>query len=458
MTDIKVLEKMKVDELKNLAKNIGIQGFSKLKKSELIHSIQVKEQELSSDTEDSDKDTPKIKSIESTRSVKDMDKKTTEEQKTKKDALRVSGILELHTDGFGFMRSSGYSSGENDVYVSPVQVKRFGLRTGDFIVGLAGEKTEKEKFSPLIYIHTVNHESLNHLKNRPIFEELTPIFPENQYVLETDPKILSTRILDLCCPIGKGQRGLIVAPPKVGKTTLLKLIANAISENYKDVYIIILLVDERPEEVTDMKRSVKGEVISSTFDEPPQNHIRIAEIVIERAKRLVEHKKDVVVLVDSITRLTRAYNVALPNSGKILSGGLDPMALSHPKRFFGAARNLEEGGSLTILATALIETGSRMDDVIYEEFKGTGNMEVHLDRNLSELGVFPAIDIIKSGTRREELLLDAPTLNVTQKIRQELNVEATDFNVWQKALKILGQTENNKVFIDTVRRLDFKSL
>ena len=316
----------------------------------------------------------------------------------------VEGVLEVLPDGYGFLRSDNFLSGTRDVYVSPSQIRRFGLKTGDKIKGKGRIPKEGEKFQALLYVQSVNGDPPEVAARRIPFEQLTPIFPNQRITLETDPKELSTRLIDLIAPIGKGQRGMIVSPPKAGKTILLKKIANAITRNYPEIELIVLLIDERPEEVTDMQRSIKGEIIYSTFDKVPENHIKVAEMVLERAQRLVEHKKDVVILLDSITRLARAYNLTIPPTGRTLSGGLDPGALHSPKRFFGSARNIENGGSLTIIATALIETGSRMDDVIYEEFKGTGNMEIHLDRKMSEKRIFPAIDINRSGTRREELL------------------------------------------------------
>ena len=393
-----VLESKKLQDLKIIAKAVGVAGISKYNKQDLIKEI-----------------ISQVNINERNNSEEDYEDSSSNEEKDLKDPLKVEGILDLHENGYGFLRSEGYDSGDDDIYVPPVQVRRFKLKTGDFVEGLSREKKDKEKFNALIYVNRVNGDTVENLRNRPDFENLTPIYPRERLTLERDSKNVSMRIMDLISPVGKGQRGLIVASPKTGKTTLLKNIANSIRKNYPEIHVIVLLIDERPEEVTDMKRSVLGaDVVASTFDEMPQNHIRVAEIVIERAKRLVEHKKDVVILVDSITRLSRAYNVTSPYSGKTLSGGLDPLALNGPKRFFGAARNIEEGGSLTILATALIETGSRMDDVIFEEFKGTGNMEIKLDRSLSEQRVFPAIDLNKSGTRKDELLLTKEELSARQ--------------------------------------------
>jgi transcription termination factor Rho len=361
----------------------------------------------------------------------------------------VEGILEVLPDGYGFLRSDNYLSGAKDVYVSPSQIRRFNLKTGDKIRGKGRIPNAGEKFQALLYVLSVNGDPPEAAAKRVPFEQLTPIFPNERAKLETNPRELSTRLIDFIAPIGKGQRGMIVSPPKAGKTILLKKIANAITENHPDMELIVLLIDERPEEVTDMERSIKGDVVSSTFDELPERHIKVAEMVLERAKRLVEHKKDVVVLLDSITRLARAYNLTIPPTGRTLSGGLDPGALHSPKRFFGAARNIENGGSLTIIATALIETGSRMDDVIYEEFKGTGNMEIHLDRRLSEKRIFPAIDINKSGTRREELLLSQKELESVYAIRRAMSNLGTA-EVTEMLINKLMQTKSNKDFIDSI--------
>jgi transcription termination factor Rho len=362
----------------------------------------------------------------------------------------VHGVLDLHPDGYGFLRSDHYYSGENDTYVPPQQVRRFRLKTGDYIEGITREKTN-EKFNALIYVKTVNGDTPENLRQRPDFDDFTPIYPDKRITLEHDKHILASRLVDLIAPIGRGQRGLLVSPPKAGKTTLLKQIANAISVNHPDIEIIVLLIDERPEEVTDIRRSVQGDVIASTFDELPQNHVRISEIVLERAKRLVEHGKDVVILLDSITRLTRAYNLVQPASGKILSGGIDPSAFHKPKRFFGAARNIEHGGSLTIIATALVDTGSRMDDVIYEEFKGTGNMELHLDRDLANLRIYPAIDIVASGTRREESLLSDAELNAMVLIRRLLQRD-NDNSLLEKMYDSLRRSDTNSQFIQQMIR------
>lgn len=361
----------------------------------------------------------------------------------------VEGILEVLPDGYGFLRSDNYLSGSKDVYVSPSQIRRFGLKTGDKIKGRARVPNTGEKFQALLYVQEVNGDPPEVAAKRIPFECLTPIYPNVRITLETNPRILSTRVIDFVAPIGKGQRGMIVAPPKAGKTVLLKQIANSITENYPDIYLIVLLIDERPEEVTDMERSIKGEVVSSTFDEVPERHVKVAEMVLERAKRLVEQKRDVVILLDSITRLARAYNLTIPPTGRTLTGGLDPGALHSPKKFFGAARNIENGGSLTIIATALIETGSRMDDVIFEEFKGTGNMELHLDRRLSEKRIFPALDIQKSGTRREELLLSQKELEGIWAIRKAMSNMGTA-DVTEMIINKLMQTKSNKEFIESI--------
>lgn len=371
--------------------------------------------------------------------------------------VMARGILEVMPDGFGFIRSENFLPGENDVYVAPSQIRRFGLRTGDIIEGNTRIKTMNEKFSALLYLRKVNGYPPELATRRRNFEDMTPIFPNERIRLETPGASVAMRIMDLMSPVGKGQRGMIVSPPKAGKTTLLKEVAKSILKNVPDMHMIILLIDERPEEVTDIKEAIEGpnvEVIYSTFDELPDHHKRVAEMVIERAKRLVEHRKDVCILLDSITRLTRAYNLTVPPSGRTLSGGLDPAALHMPKRFFGAARNMREGGSLTILATALVETGSKMDDVVYEEFKGTGNMEMVLDRKLSEKRVFPAIDIPKSGTRREDLLLSSDELDAINVMRKALNGLKSDEAV-DKILDMFYRTKNNVEFVETVKKMKF---
>jgi transcription termination factor Rho len=366
----------------------------------------------------------------------------------------ADGILEVMSDGYGFIRTANYLPGDKDIYVSPMQIRRFGLKKGDILTGPIKVKTQSEKFSALLYIKTTNGMLPSEASNRKAFEELTPIFPNERISLDTPGAPVAIRIVDLLSPIGKGQRGMIVSPPKAGKTTLLKAIAKSISRNNKDMHMIVLLIDERPEEVTDIKESIEGpnvEVIYSTFDELPEHHRRVSEMVIERAKRLVEHKKDVVILLDSITRLARAYNLTVAPSGRTLSGGLDPAALHMPKRFFGAARNMREGGSLTILATALVETGSRMDDVVFEEFKGTGNMELVLDRKLSEKRIFPAIDIAKSGTRRDDLLLNPEEQEAVDRIHKMLTDSKAD-ETTSEILKIFVRTKNNREFLDYIKK------
>ncbi len=366
----------------------------------------------------------------------------------------VEGILDIQEENsFGFLRFDNFLTSDKDIYVSPVQIRRFNLKTGDKINCVTRLPHEGERFGALLYVNSVNGEEPGAAIRRPKFDDLTPVFPNVRIKLETTSSELSTRLIDLIAPIGRGQRGLIVAPPKAGKTVLLKKIANAIEKNYPDMELIVLLVDERPEEVTDMKRSLKsGEVIYSTFDELPEHHVQVAEMVLERAKRLVEHKKNVVILLDSITRLARAYNMVVPSSGRTLSGGLDPGALHKPKKIFGAARNMEEGGSITILATALVETGSRMDDVIFEEFKGTGNMELHLDRKLSELRIFPAVNLNKSGTRREDLLMSQEELEAVWAMRRALSSKP-EAQVTEEIIDNLAHTRNNSDFIEIIRKV-----
>ena len=393
-----------------------------------------------------EEESPRMPVIE----IDDLSDKASEEMEQLEDINIAEGILEMHQDGYGFLRTDNYLSGEDDIYISPSQIRRFHLDTGDKITGITRPPKAGEKFNALLYVKAVNDMPPATAINRPDFDSLTPIYPTERLLLETGAKEYATRMIDLVAPIGKGQRGMIVAPPKAGKTTLLKMIANGIATNHPEVEMIILLIDERPEEVTDMKRSVKGDVVYSTFDELPKNHTKVAEIVLERAKRLVEHGKDVVILLDSITRLARAYNLSIPPTGRTLSGGLDPGALHKPKRFFGAARNMEGGGSLTILATALVETGSRMDDVIFEEFKGTGNMEIHLDRKLSEKRIFPAIDIYKSGTRREELIMTQKELETVWAMRKALGSGSTQ-EVTELLIAKLLQTKSNDEFITEMR-------
>ncbi|MBQ4515439.1 MAG: transcription termination factor Rho [Clostridia bacterium] len=431
------LTSKKIDELKEIAKNMGIKGIAKLKKNELIECIK------NSEENDSEQINEKIEEISSEEMPKS-------EQKSglmlQGDDNLVGGVLEVMEDGFGFLRGENYLSTPKDVYVSPTQIRRFNLKTGDKVTGIGRKPKEGEKFPALIFVQYVNDDTPDKAIRRKPFEYLVPIFPEERIKLENGSSDFAMRLVDLIAPIGKGQRGLIVAPPKAGKTTLLKNIANSIETNHPEVELIVLLIDERPEEVTDMKRSIKGDVVYSTFDQLPEHHAKVAEIVLERAQRLVEQKKDVVVLLDSITRLARAYNLTVPSSGRTLSGGLDPGALHKPKKFFGAARNIENGGSLTILATALVETGSRMDDVIFEEFKGTGNMELHLDRKLSEKRIFPAIDIAKSGTRKEELLQTQKELEAVWSIRRELSGQNTQ-DVAEQLISNLIRTKTNEEFI-----------
>ena len=421
----KDLDKLKVLELRELAKKYKIEKSYSLKKDELIKEIKLK------------KESQKIDKL-------DLSDNAAETLKNLDNKNYVRGILELHQDGYGFLRTINYLPSEEDIYVSPSQIRKFRLRNGDEILGIKSPPKDGENFNALLYIKSVNNLHPSKIINRPFFDSLTPIYPKEKINLETEDRAM--RIIDLLAPVGFGQRGLIVSQPKSGKTTLLKKISKSINTNYPDLHLIVLLVDERPEEVTDMKRSVKGEVVYSTFDENPKNHTRVAEMVIDRAKRLVENKEDVVILLDSLTRLSRAYNLTTPASGKTLSGGLDPLSLHKPKRFFGAARNIEEGGSLTILATALVDTGSRMDDVIFEEFKGTGNMELHLNRSLSEKRIFPAIDILKSGTRKEELLLTKEELGFSYDFRNKLTEDNIE-EVTEKFLDSISKTKKNKEFL-----------
>ncbi len=414
--DLIELKTKTISDLLTIAQELDLQGTSGLRKQELIFKI-------------------------------------LEAQTEKNGLIFAEGVLEILPEGYGFLRSPDYNylPGPDDIYVSPSQIKRFDLRTGDTISGQVRPPKEGERYFALLRVEAVNFESPEVAKEKILFDNLTPLYPEEKFSLETKASDVSTRIIDLLAPVGKGQRGLIVSPPRAGKTILLQKLANAIVENHPEVVLIVLLIDERPEEVTDMKRTVKGEVVSSTFDEPAERHVQVADMVIEKAKRLVEHKKDVVILLDSITRLARAHNTVVPHSGKILSGGVDANALQRPKRFFGAARNVEEGGSLTIMATALIETGSRMDEVIFEEFKGTGNMELVLDRKIADKRIFPALDINRSGTRKEELLLKGDVLQrvwILRKFLNELNpVEAIEFLI-QK----IGDTKTNKKFLESMNQ------
>jgi transcription termination factor Rho len=412
--DISEMKRLTVPDLMHAAQDLGVQGVSGIRKQDLIFKIL--------------------------------------EAQTKKNGLIFStGVLEILPEGYGFLRSPDYNylPSPDDIYVSPSQIKRFDLRTGDTVQGQVRPPKDGERYFALLRVEVVNFEGPEAAKEKTLFENLTPLYPLTKINLEMKNRDLSTRIIDLLSPIGKGQRGLIVSPPKAGKTIILQKIANAITENHPEIFLIVLLIDERPEEVTDMERNVQAEVISSTFDEPAERHVQVAEMVIEKARRLVEHKRDVVILLDSITRLARAYNTVVPHSGKILSGGVDANALHRPKRFFGAARNIEEGGSLTIMATALIETGSRMDDVIFEEFKGTGNMELVLDRKLSDKRIFPAIELNKSGTRKEELLLpelDLRRIWILRKFLSEMNaVEAMEF-----LIEKMSQTKTNRKFLESM--------
>ena len=444
------LEEKTLLELKELAKENNIKNISKLKKDDLI---EVLSKVLDRSTTDNyNNDEPKVEQKSEQSKSKAISSNNDDEMNgyvlTSNTDQIVEGILDILPDGYGFLRGDNYLSSPKDVYVSMIQIRRFKLDTGDVIKGISRCK-EDEKFPSLIYVTEVNGDSPEKAAKRKKFDELTPIYPNERIKLETTSNEYAMRIIDLMSPIGKGQRGMIVAPPKCGKTTLLKKIANSISKNNPEETLIVLLIDERPEEVTDMKRSINGEVIYSTFDELPEHHVKVAEMVLERAKRLVEQGKNVVILLDSITRLARAYNLTIPSSGRTLSGGLDPAALHKPKKFFGAARNIEFGGSLTILATALIETGSRMDDVIFEEFKGTGNMEVHLDRKLSEKRIFPAIDINKSGTRREDLLLTPREKDTVFALRKAMNSMPVA-DVTEQVISMMVNTKNNEEFLDKI--------
>jgi transcription termination factor Rho len=412
--NIEDIKRLPISELANLAKDLNVAGYGGMRRQDLIFSI------LQAQTE-------------------------------KNGLISGSGVLEILPDGFGFLRAVDYNylPSPDDIYVSPSQIRRFSLRTGDTISGEVRPPKEGEKYFALLKVDMINYESPEASRDKILFDNLTPLYPEEKFNLESDPENFSTRIMDLFTPIGKGQRGLIVSPPRAGKTMLLQDIARSIAANHPEVILMVLLIDERPEEVTDMQRSVQGEVVSSTFDEPATRHVQVAEMVIEKAKRLVEHKKDVVILLDSITRLARAYNTVVPPSGKVLSGGVDSNALHKPKRFFGAARNIENGGSLTIISTALIDTGSRMDEVIFEEFKGTGNMELHLDRRIADRRIFPAFDLVRSGTRKEELLIPKINLNriwILRRLLQEMNpVDAMDFIIDK-----IRKTENNQAFLDSM--------
>ncbi|MGN0704813.1 MAG: transcription termination factor Rho [Lentihominibacter sp.] len=485
--DEKTLKAKKVAELREIARTFGLEGYEKMKKADLVAALmtdrsdkaedtdqppseaaeaaEVPAEELSGDNRDAGDETDSQAetdhqaetSEEHSHQNSHGDKHTKQKQKGKvvpdrNDRFETEGILELAEGGFGFLRFNNFLTSEKDIYVAPAQIRRFNLKTGDKIKGICRQPNEGDKFGALLYVVTVNGDEPGAAIKRPDFDTLTPIFPKERFVLE-DGRDLSLRLIDLIAPIGKGQRGLIVAPPKAGKTILLKKLANSIEKHYPDVEMIVLLVDERPEEVTDMKRSLKGgDVIYSTFDEMPQHHVKVAEMVLARAQRLAEHGRDVVILLDSITRLARAYNLVVPASGKTLSGGFDPGALHKPKKFFGAARKLEEGGSITILATALVETGSRMDDLIFEEFKGTGNMELHLDRKLSEKRIFPAINLNKSGTRREDLLMNQDEMEAIWYMRRAMGNRDTQ-EVTEMILDNLAHTKDNKTFIEVIKKI-----
>ena len=439
-------ESLPLATLKDLAKARGLKGISTMKKAELIERMLEEDEKEKKSARETVKE---LSANTGDKEVHDIDKLDS--------GITAHGILEVMQDGYGFIRSANYLPGENDVYVSPSQIRRFNLKTGDILEGNTRIKTQQEKFSALLYLSKINEMDPMKAMHRKNFEDMTPIFPNERLSLECGKTSTAMRIMDLMSPIGKGQRGMIVSPPKAGKTTLLKQVALSVQKNNPEVHLLILLIDERPEEVTDIRESIEGpnvEVIYSTFDELPEHHKRVSEMVIERAKRLVEHKKDVMILIDSITRLARAYNLTVPPSGRTLSGGLDPAALHMPKRFFGAARNMREGGSLTRLATTLVDTGSKMDDVVYEEFKGTGNMELVLDRKLSEKRMFPAIDILKSGTRREDLLLSKEEQEAVESMRRALNglrpEEAVD-----NILNMFSRTQNNEELIQMVKKTKF---
>lgn len=436
-------ESLSLSVLRDIARSRGIKGTSSMRKDAVIDAM------LAEDERAASAEMVKTQAAENGKSVSDMEQLDS--------GQTVQGILEVMTDGFGFIRSDNYLPGENDVYVSPSQIRRFGLKTGDVVAGNTKVKTEKEKFCALLYVKSVNGLRPELNARRPNFEDLTPVFPNERIRMERAGGSVAMRIVDEIAPIGKGQRGMIVSPPKAGKTTLLKDVAKSITKNNPEMYLIILLIDERPEEVTDVREAIEGrnvEVVYSTFDELAEHHKRVSEMVIERAKRLVESGKDVAILLDSITRLARAYNLIVPPSGRTLSGGLDPAALHMPKRFFGAARNMREGGSLTILATALVDTGSKMDDVVYEEFKSTGNMELVLDRKVAEKRVFPAIDIPKSSTRREDLLLNADEQQAMDNIRKGLNGMKADDAV-ETILNLFARTRNNEEFVQNAKKMRF---
>ncbi len=467
--DESILKTKKVVELREIAKAFGVSGYQSMKKADLLTALstplaeispgkprgrprKIKEDvvvaEIPAAADETDASNGRSSPSLEVPAEARPEKKT---YQPSEDRPEVEGILDMADGGFGFLRFHNFLTSDQDVYVSPSQIRRFNLKTGDKIKGISRKPNEGEKFGAILYVKDVNEDEPGIAMRRPDFDDLTPIFPNERITLENGPTELSMRLIDLVAPIGKGQRGLIVAPPKAGKTVLLKKVAASIEKMYKDIELIVLLVDERPEEVTDMQRSISGEVIYSTFDELPSNHVKVAEMVLARAQRLVEHGKDVVILLDSITRLARAYNLVIPPTGRTLSGGLDPGALHKPKKFFGAARNLEEGGSITILATALVETGSRMDDVIFEEFKGTGNMELHLDRKLSEKRIFPAINLNKSGTRREDLLMTQDEMEAIWYMRRALSNQGTQ-EVTENIIDYLSHTKTNADFIQIIKK------
>ena len=449
-------QSLALSDLREIAKSRGIQGVSAMKKPDVIEAmLALDEEEKKGKAAPAETLSEEEKEARAAREKEDKEKEAALSELD--SGITASGILEVMPDGFGFIRSANYLPGENDVYVAPSQIRRFGLKTGDIVTGNTRVKTQAEKFSALLFVKNINGYTPDEASRRYNFEDMTPIFPDERIRLETPGCSVAMRIMDLMSPVGKGQRGMIVSPPKAGKTTLLKEVAKSVKKSNPDVHLIILLIDERPDEVTDIREAIEGpnvEVIYSTFDELPEHHKRVSGMVIERAKRLVEHKKDVMILLDSITRLTRAYNLTVPPSGRTLSGGLDPAALHMPKRFFGAARNMREGGSLTILATALVDTGSKMDDVVYEEFKGTGNMEMVLDRKLSEKRVFPAIDIPKSGTRREDLLLSQEEMEAINIIRKAFNGMKADEAV-DKVIDMFSRTKSNDEFVAMTKKIRF---
>jgi len=455
-------ESLSANVLKELAKARGISHLSGLKKAELVERMLEQDEidKQANQPKQTEEERTKEKAEERTEDKaeqKTVQNENVEENKSEQNldsGMQANGILEVINDGYGFIRCDNYMPGDGDIYVAPSQIRRFNLKTGDILTGSIRVKTQQEKFSALLYVNTVNGRPPVEAQRRPNFEDLTPIFPNERIRLEVPNSSTAMRIVDLVSPIGKGQRGMIVSQPKAGKTTLLKQVAKSVIKNQPDMHMIILLIDERPEEVTDMKEAIQGdnvEVIYSTFDELPEHHKRVAEMVMERAKRLVEHGEDVIILLDSITRLARAYNLTVQASGRTLSGGLDPAALHMPKKFFGAARNMREGGSLTILATALVDTGSKMDDVVFEEFKGTGNMELVLDRKLSERRVFPAIDIVKSSTRREDLLLDEDEQAVINQMRRSFNGMKSEEAV-ESVLNLFSRTRTNKEYIEVMKK------